>query len=165
MCVNSIHPVNMVPVMNRGSAYARRAGEASSVTKVCSTVRAEKFIKVVTLLYVYKCVVYAQIWTTAHTINPVPMAPHAWTRARAATPVPVCRASPGLTVTWRSGSVTASPVAMEATVWWVRKALSLLSHNTGFPVFVFAAVYLRLQEDAIDCQVSRWPSSQREDCK
>lgn len=38
MCVNSIHPVNMVPVMNRGSASARRAGEASSVTKVCSTV-------------------------------------------------------------------------------------------------------------------------------
>lgn len=43
MCVNSIHPVNMVPVMNRGSAYARRAGEASSVTKVCSTATAEVY--------------------------------------------------------------------------------------------------------------------------
>lgn len=88
------------------------------------------------------------------------MVPRVWIRARAATPAPVRRASPGLTVTLRSGSVTASLVATEATVWWVRKALSLLSHNTGFPVFVFASDYLRVQEDAIDCQVSRWPSSQ-----
>lgn len=50
MCVNSIHPVNMVPVMNRGSAYARRAGEASTVTKVRSAARAEMFRKAVTPL-------------------------------------------------------------------------------------------------------------------
>lgn len=36
MCVKSIHPVNMVPVQSRGSASARKAGEASIVTKVCS---------------------------------------------------------------------------------------------------------------------------------
>lgn len=34
MCVNSIRPVNMVPVKSRGSAPARRAGEASFVTKI-----------------------------------------------------------------------------------------------------------------------------------
>ena len=34
MCVNSIHPVNMVPVKSRGSAPAKKAGEASFVTKV-----------------------------------------------------------------------------------------------------------------------------------
>lgn len=37
MCVNSIHPVNMVPVKSRGSAPARKAGEASSATKVCNS--------------------------------------------------------------------------------------------------------------------------------
>lgn len=34
MSVNSIHPVNMVPVQSRGSAPAKKAGEASFVTKV-----------------------------------------------------------------------------------------------------------------------------------
>lgn len=36
MCVNSIPPVNMVPVQSRGSAPARKAGEVSFVTKVCN---------------------------------------------------------------------------------------------------------------------------------
>lgn len=34
ICVNSTRPVNMVPVKSRGSAPARKAGEASFVTKV-----------------------------------------------------------------------------------------------------------------------------------
>lgn len=33
MCVNSIRPVNTVPVKSAGSASARKAGGASSVTK------------------------------------------------------------------------------------------------------------------------------------
>lgn len=106
-----------------------------------------------------------QIWTTAPITNLVPTGPRAWTQVTAATPAPAYQASLGSTVTQRSGSVTASPVTTEATAWWVRKSLSLLSHNTGFPVFVFASVYLLVQEDAIDCQVSRWPSSQTVYCK
>lgn len=38
MYVNSIRPVNMVPVKSRGSAPAKKAGEASSVIKVCTCV-------------------------------------------------------------------------------------------------------------------------------
>lgn len=34
MCVNSIRPVNMVHVKSRGSAPAKKAGEASFVTKI-----------------------------------------------------------------------------------------------------------------------------------
>lgn len=36
MYVNFTRPVNMVPVKSRGSAPAKRAGEAFSVTKVCT---------------------------------------------------------------------------------------------------------------------------------
>lgn len=36
MCVNYTRPVNMVPVKSRGNAAAKKAGEASFVTKVCN---------------------------------------------------------------------------------------------------------------------------------
>lgn len=91
---------------SHGSVCARRAGEASSVTRTS---------------------------TTAPTTNPVLMAPPAPTPDRAAIPAPADQDMEAQTVSWRLMSVIATPARMVAvaTIWRTITPVHVLRDSMG----------------------------------